>query len=131
MGVLNFLLPTEQLPPLSEISCITGNPHSHEACRSPSSPPPFYPTPLLLPSPGIALTNSADASRRSTDFATYDEWEPSLRLEVLRITRRAWCTFGYDRLLQERIGIVEPDIAELCSGVAFEDEKEEEGEKGA
>lgn len=61
-------------------------------------------------------------SRKSSDFASWDSWEDGLRLEVLSITRRPFCAFGYDRLLSERIGEVR-DLIDFCKDVRFDEER--------
>ncbi|TNY20318.1 UAA transporter family-domain-containing protein [Rhodotorula diobovata] len=71
MSLLSFLLPDDALPPLGDIACIAEH---HENLQ-------------------------AYHSRRSSDFAQWDAFEPELRTEVLDIVRRPFCAFGYERVL--------------------------------
>jgi len=43
-------------------------------------------------------------SRKSPAFAAWDKWDPSLRVEVVRIVKAGWCRNGYDKLLEASLG---------------------------
>ncbi|GAA5947958.1 hypothetical protein JCM10213_007666 [Rhodosporidiobolus nylandii] len=101
MSLLSFLLPDEDLPPLSDVACIAEH---HENLQ-------------------------AYHSRRSSDFASWDKFEPWLRDEVLKIVRRPFCTFGYSRILLN----ARPDDADaqaamdgFCDSLPMEDDEYEE-----
>lgn len=76
MGILAFLLPPEDLPSLSNVACITEQDAAREAYKSRKNPP----------------------------FAAWDKWDPKLREEVIRNTRKGWCRWGYDSLLRDTVG---------------------------
>lgn len=82
-------------------------------------------------SSSLALTDGSFGgrykSRKSSDFASWDLWEPSLRLEVLKITRRPFCAYGYDRLLREHLGAEFPrEMGGFCEGLSLTLMEEEE-----
>ncbi|BGP74088.1 hypothetical protein NBRC10513v2_007520 [Rhodotorula toruloides] len=87
MSLLSFLLPDDDLPPLGDIACIAEH---HENLQ-------------------------AYHSRRSSDFAQWDNYEPSLRQDILNIVRRPFCAFGYRRILLEAKGDL-PDVQEAMDG---------------
>ncbi|GAA6015220.1 hypothetical protein JCM10207_003647 [Rhodosporidiobolus poonsookiae] len=101
LSLLTFLLPDEELPPLTEIACIAEH---HENLQ-------------------------AYHSSRSSDFSTWDAYEPWLRLELLRIVRRPFCAFGYQRLLLQARGddpAVQEAMEGLCDAMAIEDDEYDE-----
>ncbi|BGP27902.1 hypothetical protein JCM10295v2_006889 [Rhodotorula toruloides] len=87
MSLLSFLLPDDDLPPLGDIACIAEH---HENLQ-------------------------AYHSRRSSDFAQWDIYEPSLRQKILNIVRRPFCAFGYRRILLEAKGDL-PEVQEAMDG---------------
>ncbi|GAA5868006.1 hypothetical protein JCM8547_000779 [Rhodosporidiobolus lusitaniae] len=101
MALLSFLLPDEDLPPLSDVACIAEH---HENLQ-------------------------AYHSRRSSDFATWDQFTPSLRNEVLRVVRRPFCFFGYNRVLLAARGD-DPEVQKamdgFCDKVEMEDDEYDE-----
>jgi hypothetical protein len=101
MSLLSFLIPDEDLPSLSDVACIAEHQESLQAYHS----------------------------RRSSDFATWDKFEPSLRMEVLNIVRRPFCAFGYQRVLLNARGD-DPEVQKamegFCDPVGMEDEEYDE-----
>lgn len=98
MSLLSFLLPDTNLPPLGDVACIAEH---HESLQ-------------------------AYHSARNSDFATWDQFEPSLRDEVLRIVRRPFCAFGYNRVLLNARGddlVVQKTMENFCDSVGMEDEE--------
>lgn len=70
-------------------------------------------------------------SRRSSDFAQWDNYEPSLRDEVLDIVRRPFCSFGYHRMLLDVRGddqAVVDAMAGFCDDVGMQAEFDEAAE---
>ncbi|GJN94068.1 hypothetical protein Rhopal_007132-T1 [Rhodotorula paludigena] len=103
MALVSFLLPDEDLPPLEDIACIAEH---HENLQ-------------------------AYHSRRSSDFAQWDNYEPSLRDEVLDIVRRPFCSFGYHRMLLDVRGdeqAVVDAMAGFCDDVGMQAEFDEAAE---
>ncbi|CEQ41126.1 SPOSA6832_02813 [Sporobolomyces salmonicolor] len=78
MSLISYLLPDEDLPPLADIACIAEHDEKLQAYHS----------------------------RRSSDFATWDKYEPSLREELLSVVRRPFCAFGYQHVLRNAKGDV-------------------------
>ncbi|GAA5916582.1 uncharacterized protein JCM6883_000792 [Sporobolomyces salmoneus] len=92
MSLVSYLLPDEELPPLADIACIAEHDEHLQAYHS----------------------------RRSSDFATWDQYEEDLRMEVLKIVRRPFCSFGYQHVLRNAKG----DVAEMqnfCDPVRLAD----------
>ncbi|GAA5895635.1 hypothetical protein JCM8208_005287 [Rhodotorula glutinis] len=87
MSLLSFLLPNDDLPPLEDIACIAEHHDNLNAYHS----------------------------RRLSDFAQWDAFDPALRKEVLDIVRRPFCAFGYDRVLLKARG-EEPDTVAAMEG---------------
>ena len=87
MSLLSFLLPNDALPPLEDIACIARHEENLQAYHS----------------------------RRLSNFAQWDAFDPSLRQEVLDIVRRPFCAFGYDRVLLNARG-EEPDAVAAMDG---------------
>ncbi|GAA5870585.1 hypothetical protein JCM1840_004808 [Sporobolomyces johnsonii] len=97
MSLISYLLPDEDLPPLADIACIAEH---HENLQ-------------------------AYHSRRASDFATWDKYEPSLRQEILDIVRRPFCAFGYQRVLRNAKGDV-PEMDGFCDSVRLGDNEHDE-----
>lgn len=57
-------------------------------------------------------------SRRASDFASWDSWEPELRMEVLNIVRRPFCAAGYLKVLTNAKGEL-PEMKGFCDQVDF------------
>ncbi|KAL8293090.1 hypothetical protein RQP46_000784 [Phenoliferia psychrophenolica] len=92
MSLLTFLLPSTDLPSLADLACMVESDASHEAYHS----------------------------RKNSDFSSWDDYEPELRMEVLRLVRRPFCSFGYDRLLAKKQGEL-PEFQGFCDRVSYED----------
>lgn len=58
-------------------------------------------------------------SRRLSDFSSWDKWEDDLRMEILEITRRPFCSAGYLAVLTNAKGEL-PEMKGFCDGVKFE-----------
>ncbi|GAA5902436.1 hypothetical protein JCM6882_002753 [Rhodosporidiobolus microsporus] len=101
MSLLSFLLPDEDLPPLQDVACIAEH---HENLQ-------------------------AYHSRRTSDFATWDKFDPVLRDDVLRVVRRPFCAFGYQRILLNARGddaAVQEAMDGFCDNVTMEDAEYDE-----
>ncbi|KAM0747236.1 UAA-domain-containing protein [Meredithblackwellia eburnea MCA 4105] len=92
MSLLSFLLPSADLPSLTDLACMVEDDTSHEAYTS----------------------------RKNSDFSTWDIWAPDLRMEILELVRRPFCAFGYDRLLSNKMGDL-PEMKNFCSAVSYDD----------
>lgn len=58
-------------------------------------------------------------------------WPSDLRQEVLELTRRPFCAFGYDRLLVAKMGEEKSGIgSEFCRGVDFDSGEKMHGKSG-
>lgn len=91
MRMLTFLLPENELPSIEKVACLSS--HAHEAYAA--KPRPF--------------------------FSSFTSYEPSLRLEILQITRRGFCRFGYDRMLSAQKGDdLSDEEREICRDVTWE-----------
>ncbi|GAA5902422.1 hypothetical protein JCM6882_002748 [Rhodosporidiobolus microsporus] len=102
MSLLSFLLPDEDLPPLQDVACIAEH---HENLQ-------------------------AYHSRRSSDFATWDKFDPVLRDDILKVVRRPFCALGYRRVLLN----ARPDDATAQAAMdrfCEEEDVAEEGKKPA
>ncbi|GAA6062280.1 hypothetical protein JCM10212_000940 [Sporobolomyces blumeae] len=97
MGLVSYLLPDQDLPPLADIACIAEHDEHLQAYHS----------------------------RRSSDFATWDSYEPNLRQEILEIVRRPFCSFGYEHVLRNAKGDL-PEMAGFCDTVGLADEEYDE-----
>ncbi|GAA6020684.1 hypothetical protein JCM11491_000513 [Sporobolomyces phaffii] len=97
MGLVSYLLPDEELPPLADIACIAEHDEHLQAYHS----------------------------RRSTDFATWDQYEDDLRREVLKIVRRPFCSFGYQHVLRSAKGDLE-EMKGFCDPVRLGDDEHDE-----
>ncbi|KAH8918771.1 UAA-domain-containing protein [Atractiella rhizophila] len=95
LGLLAFLLPQEYRPTLPNLSCSLFNPNGTDSNQ------PYY-------------------SRKSPAFSAWNKFDPKLREMILRKTRYGWCKYGYDRLVEEDIG-VKPEDAIDCASVRMED----------
>jgi len=73
LGLLSFVLPTEDLPALDAVACVAEPDAAGEAYMS----------------------------AKGATFASWDKYEPSLRREVLELVRAPFCAMGYGRLLNE------------------------------
>ncbi|GAA5942139.1 hypothetical protein JCM10213_003814 [Rhodosporidiobolus nylandii] len=96
MSLLSFLLPDEDLPSLSDVACIVEHRESLQAYHS----------------------------RRSSDFAQWDNFEPSLRDEVLKIVRRPFCQNGYRTILLNARGddaTVQQAMDGFCDNLPMQD----------
>lgn len=92
MGLLDFLLPSEDLPPLHDLACMVETNTEHEAYHS----------------------------RRLSDFASWDQWDPKLRMEVLKIVQRPFCAHGYLQMLINAKGEENvPEMKGFCNAVGF------------
>ncbi|GAA6039819.1 hypothetical protein JCM8097_004238 [Rhodosporidiobolus ruineniae] len=91
MSLLSFLLPDEDLPPLQDVACIAEHHDSLQPYKS----------------------------RRRGAFATWSQFSPALRADVLRLVRRPFCAFGYQRVLLEALGEQE-DVQEAMDGFCDE-----------
>jgi hypothetical protein len=86
-GLLRFLLDEQDMPSLDAVACALElrtdlEPYeSAKVCRASVEP------------------DSLTVSQRPL-FSSWDQWEPSLRLEVLQAVRFQWCRFGFDRDLK-------------------------------
>lgn len=90
MTMTSYLLPDQELPPLSTLACLAEH---HENLQ-------------------------AYHSRRSHDFYTWDQFEPELRQEILEIVRRPFCQFGYLRMLTNAKGEL-PEMEGYCDGIGM------------
>ncbi|GAA5934766.1 hypothetical protein JCM1841_005040 [Sporobolomyces salmonicolor] len=97
MSLISYLLPDEDLPPLADIACIAEHDEKLQAYHS----------------------------RRSSDFATWDKYEPSLREELLSVVRRPFCAFGYQHVLRNAKGDV-PEMDGFCDDVGLGDDEYDE-----
>ncbi|KAK4705233.1 hypothetical protein P7C70_g963, partial [Phenoliferia sp. Uapishka_3] len=111
MSLLSFLLPSVDLPSLSDLACMVESDDTHEALVK------FTPAPDFVLTPKICSYKS----RKNGDFASWDSWSPDLRLEVLRIVRRPFCAFGYDRLLVNKLGSL-AEYEGFCQEVTYEED---------
>ncbi|KAM0789872.1 hypothetical protein ACM66B_006718 [Microbotryomycetes sp. NB124-2] len=92
ISLLAFLLPEEDLPPLSDLACIVERKDTHQPYKS----------------------------RRRSDFASWDDWEPDIRAEVLKIVRRPFCAAGYLATLRNaRGGELPTEMEGFCDSVDF------------
>ncbi|GAA5982991.1 hypothetical protein JCM11641_006909 [Rhodosporidiobolus odoratus] len=101
MSLLSFLLPDEDLPPLQDVACIAEH---HENLQ-------------------------AYHSRRASDFASWDKFEPALRTQVLKIVRRPFCVLGYQRVLLNARGddpAVQAEMKGFCDHLTMEDDEYDE-----
>lgn len=76
MGLLTFILPTDELPSLSNVTCITELDEAKEAYKS----------------------------RKADEFASWNLWDVPLRTHIIKTLRVGWCRHGYDRLLRAARG---------------------------
>lgn len=58
-----------------------------------------------------------------SDFASWDLWEPEIRMEVLRIVRRPFCAAGYLSMLRNAKGDL-PEMQGFCDDVDFQSKVE-------
>ncbi|KAK4046027.1 hypothetical protein OIV83_006416 [Microbotryomycetes sp. JL201] len=91
ISLLAFLLPEEDLPPLGDLACIVEPQGAHQPYRS----------------------------RRRSDFASWDSWEPDIRAEVLKIVRRPFCAAGYLAVLRNARGELPVEMIDFCDSVDF------------
>lgn len=118
MGLVPFLLPPEDRPSLERLVCLAekesnkNEPQVVSACS---------PTFLV-----VALTLSSVPrykSRKVEAFASWPLWPESIRMEVLYITRRPFCSFGYDRVLRDQVGDL-PELRGFCDKVGFDNSRD-------
>ncbi|SCV74621.1 BQ2448_7650 [Microbotryum intermedium] len=91
MGLLTFLLPDEDLPSLESLACMVEHDESHEAYHS----------------------------RRASEFAAWDSFEPELRFEILTLVKRPFCMFGYQKVLERAKGKL-PEMEDFCADIEIE-----------
>lgn len=85
MGVITFILPSFQLPPLNDLACLVEVDEEREAYKS----------------------------RKAPAFASFDLYTPELRQKVVQLLKGEWCRHGYDQLLREKKG-KETEVDEIC-----------------
>ncbi|KAM0749760.1 hypothetical protein T439DRAFT_357287 [Meredithblackwellia eburnea MCA 4105] len=90
MSLLPFLLPPEDRPPLSRVTCLAQNTSSLDPYKS----------------------------RKVQAFSNLRLFPEPLMLEIFNITRRPFCTFGYWSLLPEEIKTM-AGVDTLCEQVHF------------
>ncbi|SCZ98367.1 BZ3500_MvSof-1268-A1-R1_Chr3-2g06323 [Microbotryum saponariae] len=91
MGLLAFLLPEEDLPSLESLACMVEHDESHEAYHS----------------------------RRASEFAAWDMFEPELRMDILLTVKRPFCMFGYEKVLERAKGAL-PEMAGFCADIVVD-----------
>lgn len=109
MSLLSFLLPEHDRPSLNDLACMVETDHSHEALVTTETSHTFNVE-------ADCSVHNRYASQRSSDFASWNLWEDNLRFEVLELTKRPFCAFGYDKLLQLRIGSTR-EMEGFCNAV--------------
>ncbi|SGY84734.1 BQ5605_C009g05717 [Microbotryum silenes-dioicae] len=91
MGLLAFLLPEEDLPSLESLACMVEHDESNEAYHS----------------------------RRASEFAAWDMFEPDLRMEILLTVKRPFCMFGYEKVLERAKGTL-PEMEGFCADIVVD-----------
>jgi len=92
MALLAFVMPQDDLPGLDKLACLGEKDDGHEAYHS----------------------------RRSSDFASWDAFEPSLRRTLLRRVRTSFCSLGYDKLLVKARPDATEEMNGFCESVEWE-----------